>query len=206
MENSMTNLKTHNPVIINHHYLDAEHLSKLVPDSLKPQIEKYLYNRVITLKSDGEIILDIISSNTMDNLEEDYFTHKLNHLPYFNYESLLFFTTVCFKHTDLNRAIDFDKKFNHTSYNEFFKNTFGYIVYHHQLEHFYCMITGADKEEAVLFRKNWNKKKNREDAKKLLINHSFSLYDLLIERCFDNNQFVYTPNFSAAYKLWNEFK
>ena len=125
----------------------------------KYQIEKYLYNRVITLKSDGEIILDIISSNTMDNLEEDYFTHKLNHLPYFNYESLLFFTTVCFKHTDFDRAIDFDKKFNHKPYNEFFKNTFGYIVYHHQLEHFYSMITGADKEEAVLFRKNWNKKK-----------------------------------------------
>ena len=67
----MTNLKTHNPVIINHHYLDAEHLSKLVPDSLKPQIEKYLYNRVITLKSDGETILDIISSNTMNKLEEE---------------------------------------------------------------------------------------------------------------------------------------
>ena len=60
MENSMTNLKTHNPVIINHHYLDAKDLSKLIPDSLKPEIEKYLYNRVITLKSDGGIILDII--------------------------------------------------------------------------------------------------------------------------------------------------
>jgi len=39
MENSMTNLKTHNPVIINHHYLDAEHLSKLIPDSLKHKLK-----------------------------------------------------------------------------------------------------------------------------------------------------------------------
>ena len=206
MENNVTNLKAHSPFIINHHYLDRQNLSKLIPDTLKPQIEKYLYNRVICLMSDGEIILDIISSNTMNNLEEDYFTHKLNHLPYFNYESLLFFTTICFNTMNLNRAIDFDKKFNHTSYNEFFKNTFGYIVYHYQLEHLYCMITGSNTDEAILFRKNWNKKKNREDAKRLLINNSFSLYDLLFERCFDNNQFLYTPNFSAAYKLWNEFK
>ena len=87
---------------------------------------------------------------------------------------------------------------------DFLKDTFGYLVYAHQLEQLYCMLTGSSNSEAAKFRKDWNKKvpEVRSVATKMEIIPDYTLAQCLQERTLEESQFVYNANFAGGYNLW----
>lgn len=76
----------------------------------------------------------------------------------------------------------------------------GYLLYYHQLEIVYSMLTNCSHEECFLFRRDWNMKKayTREAASKILINKNISLLDLMLKYTIDDNLFVYQANYHGA--------
>jgi hypothetical protein len=81
--------------------------------------------------------------------------------------------------------------------------TRGLLIYAHQLEQIYCMLTGRPYPEAISFRKDWNLKRpsSRQKASELYLTKDYTLADLLNEATINEDQFVYNANFSGAYRL-----
>lgn len=82
--------------------------------------------------------------------------------------------------------------------------SFGYVLFHHQFEQLYALLTGCNSMQAVTFRKDWNRKLRsaREEAGNIKISHNLTLADMLADRCLCPHQFVYQPNYNAAFRLW----
>lgn len=133
------------------------------------------------------------------------FKEMLLGLPELNFSSILLLSTL-YGRPSLAK-MPFTEKFQGTPVpvvEEILADTMGYVVYAHQLEQLYCMVTGADTTSAIQFRKDWNKKipKARLQAMEIEISSGYSLAQLMNERTMEESQFVYNANFSGAYTFW----
>lgn len=82
----------------------------------------------------------------------------------------------------------------------------GYLAYAHQLEQIYSTITGATSNEAVQFRRDWNKKKDVliSQSKNIVYTKNTSLHGFITENSFfDEGPFFLSANFRQA-KLLHE--
>ena len=136
------------------------------------------------------------------------FKDTLLQLPYINYDSILFLTTTFLNigNNSTIKLIEKSRQFKSLPIlDEILKPSFGYLLYAHQLEQLYCMITKCKYEDAIDFRKNWNKKKPdiRNAAKEIEVFPGFTLSELLQQRCIEENQFAFNANFNGAFLLWN---
>jgi len=80
----------------------------------------------------------------------------------------------------------------------------GYLFYYHQLEILYSGLTNCSHAEAVLFRKDWNLKKEytRDVAKSIKINSHINLFALIEQYSVNENLFFYQANYHGAYHLF----
>lgn len=79
----------------------------------------------------------------------------------------------------------------------------GYILFKDQLVWIYRLLTGSDQETALQFCKLHNRKSPEaiKQAKNIYLKPNFSLYNLLAWRCWDDNQFVFSPAYHQAWLL-----
>lgn len=81
----------------------------------------------------------------------------------------------------------------------------GYLAYAHQLEQIYATLTGATFNEAITFRRDWNKKKDTVIAHSdtILYNKNITLHQYIAENCFfDEGPFFLNANFRQAKLLY----
>jgi hypothetical protein len=81
----------------------------------------------------------------------------------------------------------------------------GYMVYYHQLEIIYATLTNSSHAESVMFRRDWNLKKDytRSTAKSIYIYNDLSLYEFIARYAINENMFFYQANYHGAYNLHN---
>lgn len=136
------------------------------------------------------------------------FKESLLQLTQFDFDTILFLTTLYGAYGKMDPLYlmkSSNKLSSIPNVDDFLKNSFGYLLYSHQFEQLVCMLTGMSYNEAILFRKDWNKKKVsvRLATKEILVTDKIMLHQLISERTVEENQFVFNANFRGAYVLWN---
>ena len=192
---------------------EKELLIKILGVKEAEYINNYSYHLLVYLNSAKFLpIIKIAGSEiaSLQKLSVDSFQQCLKMIPAINYDNILFLTTIysISRRPHLRYLINDDQKhIKLTELDDFFASSFGYLIYAHQLEQLYCMLTGCNYIEAITFRKDWNLKrpKARESAKEISVSSGFYLSDLIQERAIEENQFVYNANFGGAYNLWTYF-
>ena len=176
---------------------------------LEELTEEYDNHCIVFIKDNIPIPIINISSDSSirQSIEDKNFKKTLLELPEITYESLLLFTSLFFKveNHKLINLFQYKNNLPPVELEYLFKDSFGYLIYSHQLEQLYMMITNCGLEEAVDFRRSWNKKNalTRIASQQILINNNYSLYDFIYEFTIDENRFVYHANFGAAHRLWS---
>lgn len=134
------------------------------------------------------------------------FKDLLLQLPALNFSSILMLSTI-FGRSELTTApiTNIYEGIAIPAMDDILQSSNGYLIYTHQLEQIYCMLTGCDNTTAMQFRKDWNKKlpKAMKLAEQITISGKHSLFDLLMERTLDKHGFVYNANSKGAFRLWS---
>lgn len=183
----------------------------IVGTGAEEQINNYPYHQIIYINKEKPIPIISISRFVAFNKslikQQPTFKQCLLKLPEINFGFLLFLTTA-FQVIDSLRICDIiqskKKRLAIPLLEQWLVNSFGYLIYAHQLEELYGMLTGCNYMEAITFRKDWNLKrpKSREIATLLPISPGIFLSDLLQQNTIEENQFAYNANFSGAFQLW----
>lgn len=168
--------------------------------------KQFPFHHVVYVEGEQNSLVIHAQAVKKEHLRTPAFNQCLARLPFYDYESLLFLTTAYAR----NPSEDFDhllKRFfsncRGTYFDYWFRPSYGYLLYHVQLEHLYCTLSGKRRKEAAVFRHDWNLKK--PEAKRLireiLVRKDLTLYELIEHRFLNNSQFVYSPNYRGAYLL-----
>ena len=174
------------------------------------RINNYPFHLIVYINTVPQIPILIKSSFTkFCNTGNQFlsFKERLLNLSEQNFNNILFLTTTyqVFSSEQLSIMSTYPIYLeSNQEMNEFFSNSSGYLLYTHQLEQLYCMLTGCNYMEAITFRKDWNLKKPQARAKadKIIVSEGISLAKLIQQRSIENNSFVYNANFGGAYRLW----
>ena len=179
------------------------------PDAVE-RVNQYPYHKLLFLDKEEPIPLIWISSTEQGKVSiEQSFIEMLHALPTINYDSLLFALT-CYQH------------FNDQHFNQILNNskhlikylpvidnlltpTFGHLVYAHQLEQIYIMLTGVSSTEAIAFRKDWNIKRRstREMVSDILIDDNLNFMNLINSIALDQKHFFcFHAPWRSAYLLY----
>jgi hypothetical protein len=174
------------------------------------RINNYPFHLIVYINTAQKIPI-LIKSNFIKfcNTGSQFITFKesLLTLSDLNFNNILFLTTTyqVFSSEQLSIISTYPIYLEaNQEMNEFFSNSSGYLLYTHQLEQLYCMLTGCNYMEAITFRKDWNLKKPQARAKadKIIVSEGISLAKLIQQRSIENNGFVYNADFGGAYRLW----
>ena len=174
------------------------------------RINNYPFHLIVYINTEPQIPI-LIKSNFIKfcNTGSQFITFKesLLNLSDLNFNNILFLTTTyqVFSSEQLSIISTYPNYLEaNQEMNEFFSNSSGYLLYNHQLEQLYCMLTGCNYMEAITFRKDWNLKKPQARAKadEIIISKGISLAKLIQQRSIENNSFVYNADFGGAYRLW----
>ena len=174
------------------------------------RINNYPFHLIVYINTVPQIPILIKSSFTkFCNTGNQFlsFKERLLNLSEQNFNNILFLTTTyqVFSSEQLSIMSTYPIYLeSNQEMNEFFSNSSGYLLYTHQLEQLYCMLTGCNYMEAITFRKDWNLKKQQARAKadKIIVSEGISLAKLIQQRSIEINSFVYNANFRGAYRLW----
>ena len=174
------------------------------------RINNYPFHLIVYINTVPQIPILIKSSFTkFCNTGNQFlsFKERLLNLSEQNFNNILFLTTTyqVFSSEQLSIMSTYPIYLeSNQEMNEFFSNSSGYLLYTHQLEQLYCMLTGCNYMEAITFRKDWNLKKPQARAKadKIIVSEGISLAKLIQQRSIEINSFVYNANFGGAYRLW----
>ena len=174
------------------------------------RINNYPFHLIVYINTEPQIPI-LIKSNFIKfcNTGNQFITFKesLLNLSDLNFNNILFLTTTYQVFSSEQLSIISTNPIYleaNQEMNEFFSNSSGYLLYTHQLEQIYCMLTGCNYMEAITFRKDWNLKKPQARAKadEIIISKGISLAKLIQQRSIENNSFVYNADFGGAYRLW----
>ena len=174
------------------------------------RINNYPFHLIVYINTVPQIPILIKSSFTkFCNTGNQFlsFKERLLNLSEQNFNNILFLTTTyqVFSSEQLSIMSTYPIYLeSNQEMNEFFSNSSGYLLYTHQLEQLFCMLTGCNYMEAITFRKDWNLKKQQARAKadKIIVSEGISLAKLIQQRSIEINSFVYNANFGGAYRLW----
>lgn len=174
------------------------------------RIKQYPVHKVLFIEKENSIPLIWKSFTHFDKLKpEQSFIERICALPSFNYDSLLFLMT-CYQYLsekDFGRIIKDSisiKRFS-SVFEQLLAPSFGYLVYAHQLEQLYMMLTGVGINEAIIFRKDWNIKRRiaRDLASEIQIDNDLNLTALINERALDKEHlFCFHAQQQPAYLLY----
>ena len=171
---------------------------------------RYPHHKLLYLDNDEPIPLIWISSTEPDQLNsEQAFIEILYALPTINYDSLLFALTCYqqFNHQEFQKILN---NSNHLIKDSsvldlFLAPSFGYLVYAHQLEQIYIMLTGVSSSEAIAFRKDWNIKRRttRTMVADIKLDDNRNRSDLIKNRALDQEHFFcFHAPWRSAYLLY----
>ena len=192
---------------------DSLIVDKILFDSSGSQNNKSENSYHFIVYVDGESPCPIIWIHGSDKLLEyekrvPSFKESLLQLTQFDFDTLLFLTTLygAYGKMDPIYLMNSNKKLSPIpKVDDFLKSSFGYLLYSHQLEQLVCMLTNMSYNEAIEFRKDWNKKKpsSRISAEQISVTKDKMLHQIILERTVEENQFVFNANFRGAHFLWN---
>jgi hypothetical protein len=179
------------------------------PDVVE-RVHKYPYQKLLYLDKENPIPLIWISSTEQEKVNsKQTFIEILNTLPVIKCESLLFALTCYqqFNDQDFNQILNKSKEFLKVPpvLANLLSPSFGYLVYAHQLEQIYTMLTGASSTEAITFRKDWNIKRRttREMVSNIIIDDKSNLMTLINNRALDQKHFFcFHAPWRSAYHLY----
>ncbi|MEI6184826.1 MAG: hypothetical protein WCP61_09865 [Chitinophagia bacterium] len=182
-------------------------LIEIAGSEYEEQIRNYPYHQLIYINMDKPIPITLLSGHKPFNRNRPSFRDCLLKLSSVNYEYLLFLTSLypIIDPARLMVIIQFvESRPVVPVIDQWLESSFGFLVYAHQLEQLYCMLTGCNYMEAITFRKDWNLKrpKSREIADCLHISPKLYLSNLMKQNSIEDNQFVYSANYAGAFKLW----
>jgi hypothetical protein len=189
---------------------DKECLISLVDEKAFTTVETYSYHLIVYAKDylPGTIIhLAGDEARKSELIQLPDLCELITHYPDLTFKDALFITTVfTFDPSHLLNGHKDSALINHKIpvIREWLSDTRGLLLYAHQLEQIFCMLTGKSYPEAISFRKDWNLKRpsSRQTASELFITKDYTLLDLLYEATLDKNHFAYNANFSGAYRLY----
>lgn len=174
------------------------------------RIKRYSNHTLLYLNTDEPIPLIWTSSSTTYEKPQNRFIDMLKFLPKITFDSLLFSLTCFqnFRSHDFQQIIHNSKQLQSYGnvYDEILAPSFGYLIYAHQLEQIYAMLTGAGYSEAMTFRKDWNMKRRttRTMLADIKMVDNISLLDLINKRALDQKHlFCFHALWRSAYLLYN---
>jgi hypothetical protein len=145
--------------------------------------EDHFIHIAYAIKEESLLVFYIKFLNNVKELSEESFTNCLTKLNTSNFDELLFLSTyygVFLNNEDNLFAVikSYNQPKNTLAY---FKNTFGKLLYHYQLEQLYCSLTNSSIQVAIDFRKSINLKRQVafEKAKSIKLPTQDSLYDVI---------------------------
>lgn len=157
----------------------TEYLKSL---NIEPQEDQFIH-MVYAIKDEAILVFYIRFLNNIKELSEGSFINCLSKLDTSNFDELLFLSTYygVFLNNEGNLFTvikSYDQSKNTFAY---FKNTFGKLLYHYQLEQLYSSLTNSGIQEAIDFRKSINLKRPIafEKAKSIKLPTQDSLYDVI---------------------------
>jgi len=160
-------------------------------------------------KIENEKMLAITFTADAEPICEGYsyaFAGLISKLKESSFNQCLLLSSLYYKQTS-EQLCALLNKINHfvanSFWDEWLSNSFGILLYHHQLEQIYSMLTGASYTDAIDFRKQWNKKtiESREIASSIPVDKDKTLASFIESRTADYNSFTYSANFQGAYNL-----
>lgn len=187
---------------------DFDAVLGIVGHEKEEMVRAYKLHNIVRLTSSKKLILhqatnssDILSSTIPPFVE---YLKKCNKANYFE---LLFICTLYplllprnFRNLQPNSEL-YDLPF---LAREILQIGNGYLLYNNQLEILFSSFSDKSQSEAILFRKDWNLKKNytRDLAKSIEITSKMSLYDLIDMSTINRDNFFYQANFHGANNLY----
>jgi hypothetical protein len=95
---------------------------------------------------------------------------------------------------------------NRNEWGYLFPETYGKLVYSHQLEQLYCMLSGESRSEGAAFRKDWNLKKAtaRLKSDQLEFKSNVTLRSYIEKHSLSLCGFVFTANYQGGWLLWKQ--
>ncbi len=180
---------------------------------IQPKISEWIENGVnrwhfIYINNDPHQCIHMAGFTENIAPKELNFKHVFNAIKRKNYSDLLLLLTY---YGHMNNSLLIDKinqpkipidNLTNLLFNE---TSNGYLAYAYQLEQVYSTLTGATANEAIHFRRDWNKKKHTtmEIAKTIEYDKKRSFFEYMRENCFyDEGPFFLNANFGQAKLLY----
>ena len=211
----MINLLTNIPIIQKHLGYTPEEIDELKTilskSSWEDSDEDYPFYDIIYLQQDNNISPILFTAQNpfpeQAYLNKPSFKEMLLLLPEYNFATVLLLCSL-YARIDPSQmpSVKLTTCTSVPVLDDFLKDTFGYLIYAHQLEQLYCMLTGSNYSEAAKFRRNWNKKvpEVRLAGTSIEIIPGYTLAQCIEERTLEESQFMYNANFAGGYSLWKQ--
>jgi hypothetical protein len=155
------------------HHICAPTISEYLKNLKIEANDDHFIHIVYAINEKTLIVFYIRFLNNIKGLPEESFTNCLSKLNTSNFDELLFLSTYYGLALDNEDNLFTVIKSYHQSNITlaYFKNTFGKLLYHYQLEQLYCSLTSSTIQEAIDFRKSINLKRPIafEKAKNIIV-------------------------------------
>ncbi len=148
-----------------------------------------------------QVISSYISWPSKPEIVKPNFKDFLGGIDHTDFNKLLLLVTTYPEYYKICKPANKSLKIRNEHLNRFLKETNGWLVYNHQTVALYRMATGANDEQATIFRKNINKK--LEDT--LKESKKINIFGTTFHGIIDNRMkigFTYNPNYQGTYKLF----
>lgn len=159
---------------------------------------------VYAIQDDKPIVFFIRFINRIIELPKDKFSNYLSKVNKGSFNELLYLVSYYgFIKEDEDNLSFLKVSFVSETIQYYFENTFGKLLYHYQLEQLYCSLTQSSIEEAIVFRKAINLKRQSafEKAKAIVLPTGESLFEIITQ--YRQRDFTLYPKIKEAIILYN---
>jgi len=191
---------------------DKYELSIIWGSDFMDRIKDFNYHFTVYIDGFHPQVLLKASSNSPFQEKWPVFKDCIKKMPKVDFSDMVLLCTLFPIQTSFGSIIDIIDKIGEYSNNcnewHLFPETYGRIIYCHQLEQLYCMLSGGSMSEGVNFRKEWNWKKpsSRDMAHRLKISTDQSLFCFLERYMLSHQLFVFTANLHGGWLLWKHLQ
>ncbi len=188
---------------------DHEALLRIVGHENEEMVRAYKMHYIVRLTNSEKLILYQATNSSDIFLKTSFsFTEHLKKCNTTNFFDLLFLCTsypLLLPSNFRNMKIDEESPRLPFFIREILQVGNGHLLYYNQLEILFSTVTNRPHNESILFRKDWNLKKDytRDLANSIFVTPTISLNELIISKTITRDSFVYQPNFHGANNLYN---
>jgi hypothetical protein len=188
----------------------AEHkeVAELIGSDKDEIINGNKWHYIVSINTINKVVIhQATNSSEIFRVKKGYFIDEIQKMMQSKFQDLLFLTTLYTLLIPEGYEIGSKSKVERSlpsKIKSLLKAGNGYLLYYHQLEILYSGLTNCSHAEAVLFRKDWNLKKEytREAARSIQINSQVDLYSFIRRYAINDDLFFYQANYHGAYHLY----